>query len=83
MAMAAGAIFHSGADLAVAVTGIAGPGGGSSAKPVGLVHFACARKGGALVHKECRFGALPRDIIRRHAVIAALESLVAQALSAP
>ena len=49
-AMAAGALDRSNADLAVSVTGVAGPGGGSVEKPVGLVHHACARTDGRLVH---------------------------------
>ena len=49
-AMATGALERSNADLAVSVTGVAGPGGGSVEKPVGLVHHACAAKDGRLVH---------------------------------
>ncbi len=55
-AMARGALGHADADLAVAVTGIAGPGGGSAAKPVGLVHFAAAARDGRLIHREKRYG---------------------------
>ena len=55
-AMVQGALAHSRVDVAVAVTGVAGPGGGSAAKPVGLVHIAAARRGGAVLHRECRFG---------------------------
>src|SRR5690606_22110813 len=52
-AMARGGLANSRAEIAVAVTGIAGPGGGSTAKPVGLVHFACARKdGGVALHRQ-------------------------------
>lgn len=72
-AMAEGAIVHSRADLAVAVTGVAGPGGGSEAKPVGLVHIACARRGGETVHWECRFGDIGRDAVREATVRAALD----------
>jgi nicotinamide-nucleotide amidase len=63
-AMAEGALAHSGADVAVAVTGIAGPGGSTAAKPVGLVHFAAARRGGGVLHRECRFGDIGRSEVR-------------------
>src|SRR6266581_2096952 len=55
-AMAQGALKHSGAQLSVSVTGIAGPTGGTPAKPIGLVHFAAAREGHTTLHQECRFG---------------------------
>jgi nicotinamide-nucleotide amidase len=74
-AMAQGALSHSRADRAVAVTGIAGPGGGSAQKPVGLVHFAAARRDGAIVHVERRFGALGRGEVRRAALLEALRLL--------
>ena len=71
-AMAEGALSHSVADVAVAITGVAGPGGGSVEKPVGLVHFACATKA-ATQHVEMRFGNLGRAIVREAAVRQALE----------
>ena len=71
-AMAAGALARSRADIAVAVTGIAGPDGGSDAKPVGLVHLAGARRGGALLHEEKRFGDIGRNEVRTEAAAAAL-----------
>ncbi|TCT03573.1 CinA family protein [Aquabacter spiritensis] len=74
-AMAEGALRAAGTGLAVAVTGIAGPGGGSPEKPVGLVHFAAARRGGAVTHREMRFGPLSRDEIRRRSVLVALDML--------
>ncbi len=74
-AMAKGALLHADAQLSVAVTGIAGPGGGTARKPVGLVHIAAARKGGTLVHKECRFGQKPRGQIRFESIQSALELL--------
>jgi len=77
-AMAEGALKHSRADIAVAVTGVAGPGGGSDAKPVGLVHFAAARKGQPTVRLEKRFDDLGRAHIRRLAVETALTLLEEQ-----
>ncbi|MCB1524019.1 MAG: CinA family protein [Rhodoblastus sp.] len=73
--MAAGALEHSRADVAVSITGVAGPGGGSVEKPVGLVHFACARRDGPIVHVERRFGDIGRLAIRRAAIEQALDLL--------
>ena len=70
-AMADGAIVNTPADIAVSVTGIAGPGGGSAGKPVGLVHFACSGREGDS-HVERRFGAIGRERIRLAAVQQAL-----------
>ena len=78
-AMAEGAVKHSHADLAVSVTGIAGPGGGSAAKPVGLVHLAAARSSGTTLHQECRFGDIGRSDVRFECVEVAL-SLLRRAL---
>jgi nicotinamide-nucleotide amidase len=74
-AMAAGALAHSRADVAVSVTGVAGPGGGSLAKPVGLVHLAAARRGGAIIHHEARFGDIGRAGIRVATIAQALAML--------
>ncbi len=79
LAMAEGALAHSRADVSIAVTGVAGPGGGSAEKPIGLVHIASARKGQPTLHRECRFGERTRAEIRRATVIAALD-LVQEAL---
>jgi nicotinamide-nucleotide amidase len=76
-AMAEGALAQSRADLAAAVTGIAGPGGGSAAKPVGLVHLAAAARAGATLHLECRFGDIGRDAVREATVREALGLLAA------
>ncbi|MCZ8044583.1 MAG: nicotinamide-nucleotide amidohydrolase family protein [Beijerinckiaceae bacterium] len=73
-AMAAGGRAALASSLAVSITGVAGPGGGSAAKPVGLVHFACAGPAGT-VHREKRFGRLSRDEIRRLSVLIALDML--------
>lgn len=82
IAMAEGAIRHSRAGVSIAVTGIAGPGGGSPEKPVGLVHIASAVKDHPTMHLECRFGDQGRAAIRHATVITALE-LVLSALKAP
>jgi nicotinamide-nucleotide amidase len=74
-AMAGGALTHSRATLAVAVTGIAGPDGGSFEKPVGLVHFAAGRRDQSIVHEQVLFGDLGRDEIRRRSVEQALTLL--------
>jgi nicotinamide-nucleotide amidase len=74
-AMAEGAIAHSRADVAVSITGVAGPAGGTAAKPVGLVHLAAARRGGATRHAERRFGDIGRAAVRRASVLVALELL--------
>jgi nicotinamide-nucleotide amidase len=74
-AMVAGALAHSPALLAVAITGVAGPSGGSVEKPVGLVHFAAARRGEATVHSARRFGDQGRAAIRLASVVVALEML--------
>jgi nicotinamide-nucleotide amidase len=73
--MAEGAIRNSTAQLSVAVTGIAGPGGGTEQKPVGLVHIAAARAGEATLHREYRFGDIGRHEVRLASVEAALEML--------
>jgi nicotinamide-nucleotide amidase len=78
-AMARGALGRAEADLAVAITGIAGPGGGSKDKPVGLVHFAAAARGGALTHKEMRYGDIGREQVRAKSVLQALAMLKAMA----
>ena len=78
-AMAEGALARSHADLAVAVTGIAGPGGGTAAKPEGLVHFACARRGRATRHARVEFGALGRAEVRARSVARALAMLAEMA----
>ncbi|WMT90498.1 CinA family protein [Pelagibacterium sp. H642] len=74
-AMAEGALRKAGVDLAVSVTGIAGPGGGSEEKPIGLVHFAVATKECTLHRKE-EFGDQGRDIVRQLSVRVALEMVL-------
>lgn len=79
-AMAEGAVSHSDAQVAVSVTGIAGPGGGSADKPVGLVHFAASGPAG-LIHIERRFGDIGREAVRLESVRVALGLLLDQVAS--
>lgn len=71
-AMAEGALREAHAHISVAITGVAGPGGGTAMKPVGLVHLAAARENRALVHVACRYGDIGRNGIRLAAVETAL-----------
>lgn len=74
-AMAGGALRASAADMALAVTGIAGPGGGSPEKPVGLVHIGFAKRGTPAMSQEFRFGDPGRSAIRMNTVAEALRLL--------
>ena len=74
-AMAQGALAHSNAQVSVAVTGIAGPGGGSAEKPVGLVYIAAMREGGTAVVERHLFGDIGREQVRLATVEAALTLL--------
>ncbi len=74
-AMAEGALKHSLADIAVAITGIAGPGGGSKQKPVGLVHFAVAGRNGSGIALVKRYGDIGRATVRQRSVVEALRLL--------
>lgn len=77
-AMAEGALAHSHADIAISVTGIAGPGGGSAEKPVGLVYIGNARRGQAVMAERHLFSG-DRGAVRRQAVLAALALALTQA----
>ena len=75
-AMAEGALKHSRAQLTLAVTGVAGPGGGTTEKPVGLVHLSCTRKGGATRHERHVYEG-DRDAVRWATVQTALDMALA------
>ncbi len=72
-AMAEGALARSNTTIAVSVTGVAGPGGGSPDKPVGTVHFACARQGAATRHSHQLFAGLDRAGVRKASVLHAFK----------
>jgi nicotinamide-nucleotide amidase len=74
-AMALGALAHAPVDLAVSITGIAGPGGATPGKPVGLVHFAAASRSGKLLHEARTFGDIGRTQVREASVAQALAML--------
>jgi nicotinamide-nucleotide amidase len=77
--MAQGALAHSDAYLAVAITGIAGPGGATPGKPVGLVHFAAAARDGRHIARAKRYGAIGRRRVRLNSVAEALAMLTRMA----
>ena len=74
-AMATGALARAGADVAISSTGLAGPGGGSATKPVGLVYLGAAVSGRPATHVECRFGDIGRGAIRQKSIEAAFALL--------
>jgi nicotinamide-nucleotide amidase len=76
--MAEGALANSRANLAVGITGVAGPGGGTKMKPVGLVHVACARENRAVVHEVLQLGDIGRSAIRMEALETALKLIQVQ-----
>lgn len=78
IAMAEGALRNGRADVTVSVTGVAGPGGGTDTKPVGLVHIACARRGGATLHQRHLFANRGRGDIRQETVAQAFRIIRSQ-----
>ena len=76
--MAEGALEASRANIAVAITGVAGPGGGTRMKPVGTVHVACARENRAVVHEMLQVGDIGREGVRMAAVECALNLIQIQ-----
>ncbi len=83
LAMAEGALQFSKAQVSIAITGVAGPGGGNAEKPVGLVHFAVGVKGAKTLHAEERFGEMERSEIRALARDYALQFVLNQLKTLP
>jgi len=73
--MAEGALENASAHISVAITGVAGPGGGTPMKPVGTVHFASARANGSIRHRHELFADMDRTAVRMASVQVALEML--------
>jgi len=73
--MAKGALAHAQVDLAVSITGIAGPTGAVPGKPIGLVYFCAAARSGRVIAQDCRFGGIGRTKVRRASVLQALSML--------
>jgi nicotinamide-nucleotide amidase len=73
--MVRGALAASRADVAIAVTGVAGPGGGTPEKPEGLVHLAAGRRDGDIIARECQFGPIGRGQVRLKTIETALVML--------
>ena len=74
--MAKVALAHAQVDLAISITGIAGPTGAVPGKPIGLVHFAAASRSGRLIHRDRKFGDIGRSNVRRASVVEALAMLM-------
>lgn len=73
--MAEGALANSRANLSIAITGIAGPGGGTPMKPVGTVHLACARENKAIIHRMLTLGDIGRQNVRLETLETALNMI--------
>jgi nicotinamide-nucleotide amidase len=74
--MAKGALAHAQTSLAISITGIAGPTGAVPGKPIGLVHFSAASRGGRVINRDRKFGDIGRSNVRRASVVEALAMLM-------
>jgi nicotinamide-nucleotide amidase len=74
--MAKGALAHAQTSLAISITGIAGPTGAVPGKPIGLVHFCAASRGGRIINHDRKFGDIGRTNVRRASVVEALTMLM-------